>query len=501
MNNRTLGNGRAFLRGLKTRPESYFRRRGEQMALTLFHEMAERVPAYADVLKKHRIRPESVRSAADIARLPLLSKDNYLRQYPRAALMWDGKLDGRQLTVSATSGSTGEPFYFPRGRDQDLDYARTAELYLLENFSIDRKSTLYIVGFPMGVWIGGVFTFRALTMLMDTGAYRLSVITPGISKQDIISAVQKIGAEFDQVIIGSYAPFLKDILDDAADLGLDWRAFSPGFVFSAEVFSETFRDYVIRKTGLPDPYLRTLNHYGTVDMGTMSHETPLSVFIRRRAVSDRKLYASVFSDSKLPTLTQYNPEQFYFEDIGGNLVCSARSGIPLIRYDLKDRGGVVGFSDMFRRLADAGLDLTREVQGTTVDGTVWHLPFVYVYERSDFSVSFFAFQIYPETVRKAVQDRQFDTLVTGKFTMQVTYDAVGNQQFHVHVEMRPHVRRSDELAGRIGQRIVSTLLAENSEFRKTHEMYGTRVYPEVVLWPYEEATHFKPGTKQKWVKK
>ena len=33
---------------------------------------------------------------------------------------------------------------------------------------------------------------------------------------------------------------------------------------------------------------------------------------------------------------------------------------------------------------------------------------MYVYERSDFSVSFFAFQIYPETIRHALQKKQVE---------------------------------------------------------------------------------------------
>ena len=40
--------------------------------------------------------------------------------------------------------------------------------------------------------------------------------------------------------------------------------------------------------------------------------------------------------------------------------------------------------------------------GSPVTNTIWRLPFVYVYERSDFSVSFYAFQIYPETIKRAL---------------------------------------------------------------------------------------------------
>lgn len=486
-------------RHLKENPEQHFIHRGERKVLRLFREMSERVPAYRDFLKKRKIKPETVRTISDFRQIPCIDKDSYLRAYPRSALVWDGDLKRESWTISATSGSTGEPFYFPRTRKQDEQYALTAELYLRENFRIHKRSTLYVIGFPMGIWIGGVFTFSALSLLAKR--YPLSIVTPGISKIDIIKAVRSLGKDFDQVLIGSYAPFLKDVLDDASEYGLNWQDYRLGFIFSAEVFSEKFRDYLVKKTGLDDVYRGTLNHYGTVDMGTMAHETPVSILIRRRAVADPQLYASVFSDTKLPTLAQYNPEHFFFEDVGGNLIASADSGIPLVRYDLKDHGGVVGFEDMNSRLNESGLKLQDLTEEAGIADTVWHLPFVYVYERSDFSVSFFAFQIYPETVRKALQDESLEADITGKFTMQVTYTDDGNQCFQVHVELRPRIADTPELAGRIKQRIVSTLLEENSEYRKTHEMYGTRVYPEICLWPYENETHFRPGTKQKWVKK
>ncbi|MBI2034784.1 MAG: hypothetical protein HYT11_03585 [Candidatus Levybacteria bacterium] len=259
---------------------------------------------------------------------------------------------------------------------------------------------------------------------------------------------------------------------------------------------------MIKKTGLTNPYKDTLNHYGTVDLGTMSHETPLSILIRKMAVSDAKIFRMVFKDIyKLPTLTQYNPEHFFFEEIQGNLLCSAFSGLPLVRYDLRDHGAVFTLKDIVSRFKNIGIDLFDEARKAHIADTIWNLPFVHVYERSDFSVSFFAFQIYPETIRKTIQEKIFEDTLTGKFTMTVNYDKKNNQYFEINVELMANKKPTNELKQKIIDRTMHQLLLENSEYRKTHEEYPDRVIPKIVFWPYEHPAYFKPGVKQKWVKK
>jgi phenylacetate-CoA ligase len=487
---------------LSRSPERRWVAAGERRALRLFHAMARRVPAYSDFLKKRKVNAARVRTIADFREVPPVDKQNYLRQYPHEKLCWDGTFAGKQWVISTTSGSTGEPFYFPREDVQDKQYAGTAELYLRANFAIHRRSTLYIDAFPMGAWIGGLFTYEAVRQVAERGKYPLSVITPGIDKQEIINAVKKIGPKFDQVIIGCYGPFLKDALDDGVRQGVRWKNYNLKFVFSAEGFSEEFRDYVVRVAGLKNPCRDTLNHYGSVDLGTMSYETPLAIAIRRLAVKDDMLYRTLFSaEHKLPTLTQYDPELFFFEEVNGGLLCSAASGLPLVRYDLRDNGGVIGYEEMRARLAGAGYDLGREARRARIADTVWRLPFVYVYERSDLSVSLYAFQIYPETVRKAIQKRRFEKDMSGKFSMLVRFDKRQDQYLEVNVELKAGRKPAKRLAAELADAVVQRLRAENSEYRKTYSEIPHRVRPRIVFWPYEHPLHFKPGTKQKWAKK
>jgi len=492
-----------LLEKIKKEPEVYWIRRGERRVLQLFHAMAERVPAYKDFLRKNKINQLTIKTITDFKKVPLISKENYLKKYDLARLCWDGKLkNGGSWTISSTSGSTGEPFYFPRQEAQDWQYAVVAEMYLRENYQIHKQSTLYIDAFPMGPWIGGVFTYQAIRMVAARGDYDLSIITTGIDKDEIIKAVLKFGKLFDQIIIGCYAPFLKDAIDEGIGRGVKWRKYKLGFIFSAEGFSETFRDYIVAKTGLTRPYRDTLNHYGTVDLGTMAHETPLSIMLRRVAVKKKNFYRALFGDIyKLPTFCQYIPELFYFEDLAGNLVCSGYSGLPLARYDLKDHGGVITLEEVMNRCHESGINFMELTKEKGIDNAIWQLPFVFVYERSDFSVSLYSFQIYSETVRKALQHVSLHKSVTGKFVMMVKYNEQQNQYLEINVELMPGVKESKKLEDMIVKLVVEFLLRENSEYAETFKTRSNRIIPKIVFWPHGDPEHFRPGIKQKWVKK
>lgn len=474
---------------------------GEAFMVDLFNEMVVRVPAYQSFLHSKGIRVDTIKSFSELSGIPSVDKDNYLRSYERAQVCWDGSFGKGFWVVSTTSGSTGQPFYFPRTAEQDIQYAITAERYLVSNFNIDKKSTIYIVAFPMGAWIGGLFTYEAARRVAEKG-YDLSVITPGIHKQSIIDAIKQLSGSFDQVIIGAYAPFLKDILEDGERSGIDWKALDVKFIFSAEAFSENFRDYVAKKVSLRNIYKDTLNHYGTVDLGTMAHETPLSVMIRRWLV-ENNLLGNIFPESvKQPTLCQYDPTMFFFEEVDNTLLCSARSGIPLLRYDLKDYGGVYSYDRMKNLLLELNFDIEAEARRLGIADTLQNQPFVYVYERKDFSVSYYAANIYPEPIKKALLNDELNTNVTGKFTMSVDYDKDGQQKLRVTVECAQDGKSTDDdLRDRVAKVVHECLLHESTEYPEIFRMIGDGARPVIALKPYEDEQYFRPGTKQKWVMK
>ena len=477
----------------KTMPEDYFIEDGKNRSLVLRDMMAERVPAY----KKLYTDNLNITEPKNI----ILSKDSYLKTNKIEDLCWDGNFKEQSWVISSTSGSTGEPYYFPRQTLQDSIYALTAEIYLRENFNIQTKSTLYIVAFPLGAWIGGIFTYEAIKQVASHG-YNITIITPGINKIEIINSIIRFGSSFDQIVIGVYAPFLRDIIDEGDKAGIDWSKLNTGFVFSAEGFSEQLRDYINKKIGLEDIYKSTLNHYGTVDLGTMAHETPLTILIRRLALKNPSLYKDLFGDNKSVTLCQFDPRLFYFEEFDGVLHCSAYGGIPLYRYNLKDNGGILFRRDIDKAFSDYSIDLSKEINDACINDTVWNLPFVFVKERSDFSVSYYAFQVYPDTIKKALLANNLTDLLTGRFVMRVYFTKLGRQRLEVNVELKNGLKKSLQLKKDTSDVIHTYLYTENSEYRKTCDSLSLQeVKPIVRLHEYGTRKYFKLSIKQKWSKK
>ncbi len=83
-------------------------------ALALLRRAAEGVPAYGAILNKAKIGIADIHNAADFAKLPLLNKENYVRRFPLEALVEGGDLAACDF-FAVSSGSTGEPTFWPRG--------------------------------------------------------------------------------------------------------------------------------------------------------------------------------------------------------------------------------------------------------------------------------------------------------------------------------------------------------------------------------------------------
>ena len=117
-------------------------------------------------------------------------------------------------TWSTSSGSSGKPTYWPR---DSLSLEQSIDLYdkiFRRSFQSHERSTLAVIGFAMGNWIGGTYTYTGIQHLRALG-HRLSVIAPGIDIAAILSNIADLGPYYEQVVLVGYPPFIKDVLDQA----------------------------------------------------------------------------------------------------------------------------------------------------------------------------------------------------------------------------------------------------------------------------------------------
>ena len=486
---------------LKTKKSDFWSREREKNALELFKIASKRVPAYKDFLKKHRVNPDKIKTWKDFELLPPTDKKSYLREYSLEKLAWDGHLN-KPIVYTSTSGSTGEPFYFPREQRLDWQYSVLAEEFLKNSSYGTGGPTLIIVGFGMGVWIGGIITYKAFEIAAQRSNLPISIITPGTNKSEIFHALRNIASYYNQVILIGYPPFIKDLVDEAPKEGINLKKINLRILFAAESFSEKFRDYIIKKTNIKNPYLNTLNIYGTADIGAMAYETPTSILIRRLAVKNPKLFKDIFIDvNKTPTLAQYNPFFITFESPNKEILLTGDNTIPLIRYAIGDHGGVVNFNEIDRILKDNNINLQEEAQKNGIKKTITETPFVYVYERSDLSTKLSGAIIYPEHIREGLHHEDLEEFLTGKFTIITKHDKKHNQYLEINIELKPGTKRSTQLEKITKEVIVKSLLDKNAEYKYLFNMTPDRVKPRIIFWEHGHPTHFKQGIKQKWVKK
>ncbi len=478
-------------------PET-FQQEGFENALELFRETAQRVPAYQDFLNKRNIQVKSIATYEDFQCIPTTNKNNYLRAYPLKDLCWDGSFQGYSLFY-ASSGSTGEPFIWPLGEAQKTEGAWTFELFLREVFEVHKRSTLYIDCFAMGTWIAGTFTMECIEQLSRKG-YPIVTITPGLEKNSIYTLFQKLAPAFDQIIFGAYPPYMKDILDEGIARGIDWKRHRIKFLFGAEGFSERWREHVHRLVGAEDALLTSINIYGSTDACNLAHETPLTTAIRRAIGDSSELTEQLFGKQHLPTLTQYDPRLKFFEVIDRSLIFTTRAGIPLIRYHIGDEGDVLAFNEMGRRLAEVDIDMAHLLDQQGHEQYYWKLPFVYLFGRSDLTISFYGVLIYPEHVKFGLERTSVQKCITGKFMMAVERDADENPYILLDVELAPGVQPASSIEHEIQQAILAGLRKVNSEFSRLETAIKERALPRVVLVAHSSTEYFRPGRKLKWVK-
>ncbi len=472
----------------------------EERALELFHEVAESVPAYGAFLREQGLGPEMVRTVEDFRGVPPVTKENYVLRYPLPDLCRGGRLEECDM-VAVSSGSTGRPTIWPRFQTHELPTTVRFEQVFHDSFRADERRTLAVVCFALGTWVGGMYTASCCRRVAAKG-YLLTVATPGNNREEIYRTVQELGPYFDQVVMLGYPPFLKDVIDTGIARGMDWKPYRIKLVMAGEVFSEEWRSLVGERTGSDAPCYDSASLYGTADAGVLANETPLSICIRRFLARRPDAARALFGEPRLPTLAQYDPRVRFFEAHNGRLLFTGDNGVPLIRYNILDSGGVIPFDSMMRFLSDQGCD--DELVEAALSGRppavrgVRRLPFVYVFGRSHFAVSYFGANIYPENVMVGLEQPEIRDWSTGKFVLEVREDADRNRYLSVTVELAPGQAASEERRAAAEGSIRQHLERLNSEF--AHYVPPEYRTPRVTLLPFADPSYFPPGIKHRYTR-
>jgi phenylacetate-CoA ligase len=468
----------------------------EDQVLQLFQRCCVEVPAYRQFLASKQINPADISDYASFKTLPLMGKTDYMQAYPLAERCLGGSLKGADR-VAVSSGSTGKPTFWPRSAAYELDVAVRFEQVFHDSFHAHERSTLAIVCFALGNWVGGLFTTSCCWHLARKG-YPLMVATPGNNKAEIFRVVRELSAQFEQTVLLGYPPFVKDVIDAGTVEGINWSDYQPKLVFAGEVFSEEWRELLGRRIGSTTPCFDSASLYGTADGGVLGNETPLSIAIRRWLANHPNVARQLFGESRLPTLVQYDANSRFFETHQQTLVVSGENTVPLVRYHIADKGGIIEFVEMEALLQAHGIMTLREL-GLPDDYQPRNLPFVYVFGRADFTVSYYGANIYPENVTVGLEQPELMQWLTGKFVLETRETENGDKVLHIAVELLPDIVADQTMIPTIAQSVRTQLLRLNSEF--ANYTPPERQIPVISLHTFADPEYFPVGVKHRYTRR
>ena len=457
----------------------------DENLIALFNSASQEVPAYADFLRQYAPGAK-LASAADLAALPLTTKDNYMRAYPLAQRCRHGRLDQCEM-IAVSSGSTGQPMFWPRSLKHELDIATRFEQVLRDSFTAHSRSTLFVVCFALGNWVGGIYTANCIRLVSQKG-YPVTLLTPGSNIDEIFRIVRELSPGFEQTVLAGYPPFIKGLLDRGRSEGIDWPRYQLRFIFAGEVFSEEWRQLLMDYCDSDRACHNSASLYGTADAGVLGNETPLSISIRRFFASHPAAAREVFGESRLPALMQYDPASRYFEVHEGTLVISGDNGVPLLRYHIADQGGIFSYDEMLRLVEQHGGNI--DIRNTR------QLPFVYLFGRADFTVSYYGANIYPENISIALEQAPISEWVSGKFVLEAKENDGLDKTLCLAVELLPHIAKDNPDTGVIEKAVVGELLRLNSEFKAYVPLAQQKI--DVTLWPHGHPDYFPTDVKHRY---
>lgn len=449
---------------------------GEAAVLESFKSAAADVPAYRDLLDRHKVDPAEIGDiAAFKARVPLTDKSTTFLAYPLHQLCRGGTLKGIKSIVPSSGHSGTFAFSVDTAEGAALA-AKGADLALEYVLEISTRPALVLNCYPMGLQV----------------PTSMAVANAGVNADVAVAIAKSFGGYFEQLIVVGMPLFVKRLIEDGLEAGIDWKRLRTTLVTGGEGFSESWRTYMSGLIGIADPDNPTeqfvASTMGAGELGlNLFHETPETIRIVRRARREPSLRAALFGEglTHCPYLFVYYPMRSYLEEIrtshrrAGELAVSHTAldlPLPLLRYRTGDLVRLIPH----REMEDA---LARLAPGLAGEGL--KLPYACVYGRED-ALEIGSAPVTPEAIKEALfADPEVAGAVTGFFRAS----AAGRV---LRVEAQLRIGRAAE--GHLGRRLTEALEHVLPGAGATVALFEHSAYPHPVT--HERKSHHlaRPST-------
>lgn len=416
-----------------------------------FYKAIKNVPAYKDIAKNR----------TDTNLIPETSKDTFVKKYSIANRCVGGRIPDKGVIIDESSGSSGVPTNWVRGAKERATNMRYIEFGVKQLF--DNKPKVIINAFAMGSWATGINVSMASVLFSK-------VKSTGPDCDKIQNTIKQFGTDEEYIIMG-YPPFLKFFVDT---VDLDLKKYKINMVMGGEAMSEGLRTYLQAK-GIQ----KVFSSYGASDLElNICTENDFTIKFRKLLIEQEELRKDLLIDNSIiPMVFQFNPADFYIEtnDDDELLISICRTGYiaPKIRYNIKDKGQIIRYSELENLLKKYGIDTSILADCPT------DLPLLLHFGRSDQTVSFFGSNISPNDIQEVIFKMPQITDKVNSFCMLLKEDKETNKQLEIHLESP--TKKIGFRSDKIRKDFLKVLSNVNQDFKEALRMLPINQQPKLIL--------------------
>lgn len=349
-----------------------------------------------------------------------------------------------------------------------------------------KKSTLIVVCFSLGNYIAGELNtwFWKDIALRNKGL--MTVATPGSDLEGTLAVVKKFIGHYDQIIFGGYPYFFKLFLEAGEDEGINWKKYDVKFYYGGEGMSYTFRKNLIEKFAQnPKELNNIVDVYGSADAGGISYGNCLTALIQNYIIVNKKIQTKILGKERdIVSLTQLNTSAYFVEEKDESLIITFRGSIPLVRYDIKDIGGIIPFKKVLEIFKNEKIDLLEQLSIQAPYFKPYTQPFLFVEGREN-CISFDGANVFPATIQSVIdKSPHFSNFKISKKT-----DENGNLGFYVYLELKRDINVGQEetrLKDDYQKLILNVLLSQNHDFKRSYEDNPNLCTPRIEIRRFGE---------------
>jgi phenylacetate-CoA ligase len=307
----------------------------QKKAFLSFQKVLSGCEAYSQFFKKNKLKIKKL-TPSHFQQIPMSDKNNYFRKYPLEKKLYRNRKLSEYYFLSTSSGSTGEPTIWPREYQVDNKLELLFTDYLDTHFKVKNRKTLFVITFGLGSSTGGMLHARFAWESSKHG--RISVITPGVDPETTVSLIQRLYKHYDQVVCIGYPPLISEFVDLAIKKRYSIKKWNMKICFTSESTSAAWRSQTAKKISQTGNPKNIIAFYACSEAGIIGTESPETMKIIKHCLNDEDLRIALFNDTGFPTLVEVNMKKKFVEIVDGEIVITVDQPLPLVRYNLHDRG-------------------------------------------------------------------------------------------------------------------------------------------------------------------